>query len=93
MPIQGPPGAGKTHTGARTICVLAQAGKTIGVTANSHKVIRNILEAAIEAADELGIDLRCIEKVNEIEADLPRLHFTTDNAEILDAMIMPGSNS
>jgi hypothetical protein len=33
FPIQGPPGAGKTHTGARMICALAQAGKTVGITA------------------------------------------------------------
>ena len=41
FPIQGPPGAGKTHTGARMICALVRAGKTVGITANSHKVIRN----------------------------------------------------
>jgi hypothetical protein len=39
FPIQGPPGAGKTHIGARTVCTLTKAGKNIGVTANSHKVI------------------------------------------------------
>ena len=38
--IQGPPGAGKTFTGARMICELVKAGKKIGVTALSHKVIR-----------------------------------------------------
>ena len=42
FPIQGPPGAGKTHTGAAMVCALVAAGKTVGVTANSHKVIRNL---------------------------------------------------
>jgi hypothetical protein len=37
FPIQGPPGAGKTHIGARMICALVGAGKTVGITANSHK--------------------------------------------------------
>jgi uncharacterized protein len=30
---------GKTHTGARMICALVAAGRTVGITANSHKVI------------------------------------------------------
>jgi predicted RecB family nuclease len=34
LPIQGPPGAGKTYTGARMICELVQRGKTVGVTAS-----------------------------------------------------------
>src|SRR5215469_7234428 len=38
--IQGPPGAGKTFTGARMICELVKQGKKIGVTALSHKVLR-----------------------------------------------------
>jgi hypothetical protein len=39
------------------ICALAQSGKKIGITANSHKVIRNILDKVIEAADELGVSI------------------------------------
>ena len=53
LPIQGPPGAGKTFTGARMICELVRHGKKVGITANSHKVIRNLIDAAIKAADEL----------------------------------------
>ncbi|NWE37177.1 nuclease, partial [Pseudomonas gingeri] len=56
LPIQGPPGAGKTHTGSRMICSLVQAGKTVGVTANSHKVIRNLLDGVVKASEEMGID-------------------------------------
>ena len=41
LPIQGPPGAGKTFTGARMICELVRLGKKVGITANSHKVIRD----------------------------------------------------
>src|SRR5262249_35981419 len=44
LAIQGPPGAGKTSTGARMICELVRQGKTVGVTANSHKVIRHLLD-------------------------------------------------
>ncbi len=45
FPIQGPPGLGKTYIGARMICALVAAGRTVGVTANSHKVVRNLLDA------------------------------------------------
>ena len=68
LPIQGPPGAGKTYTGARMICELVRRGKTVGITANSHKVIRNLIDATIKAADELGVDLHCCHKADEPEA-------------------------
>jgi len=48
FPIQGPPGAGKTYTGARIIASLVAQGKRVGVTAVSHKVIRNLLDGVIE---------------------------------------------
>src|SRR2546427_11027116 len=40
--IQGPPGSGKTYTGARMICELVKLGKRIGVAALSHKAIRQL---------------------------------------------------
>ena len=86
LPIQGPPGAGKTHIGARMICRLAQAGKSVGITANSHKVIRNALDEVLRAAPELGASVDCVQKVPEIEPNLPRLQFTTDNGELLGAI-------
>jgi uncharacterized protein len=86
LPIQGPPGAGKTHTGARMIGALAQAGKKIGITANSHKVIRNLLDGVIESAEEISANIRCIQKVSDGEEDLPRLTFTTDNTALLTAV-------
>ena len=49
LPIQGPPGAGKTDTGARMICELVRLGNTVGITATSHKVIRNLIDATIKA--------------------------------------------
>ena len=86
MPIQGPPGSGKTYTGARMITEMVNAGLRVGVTANSHKVIRNLLDEVGRAADEIGIDLTCIQKVSEEATDEPRLRFTTDNATCLSAL-------
>ena len=51
LPVQGPPGSGKTYTGARMILDLLAGGKRVGVTANSHKVISNLLAAVCDAAD------------------------------------------
>jgi uncharacterized protein len=87
LPVQGPPGAGKTYMGARMICELVRAGKKVGVTAVSHKVIRNLLEATLEAAEELGITVRCIHKVSEKSEDLPDgLVETTTNPGLLKAI-------
>ena len=67
LAIQGPPGAGKTYGGARMICELIQRGKKVGVTAVSHKVIRNLLDEVLKAAEEAGIKcLVCAQKVNEL---------------------------
>ena len=48
--IQGPPGSGKTYTGARVILALLKAGKRVGVSSNSHKAIVNLLEEIESAA-------------------------------------------
>jgi uncharacterized protein len=53
--IQGPPGAGKTHASAHVIVELIRQGKKIGVAANSHKVIHNLLDMIEKMADERGI--------------------------------------
>jgi uncharacterized protein len=52
LAIQGPPGSGKTYTGARMILDLVRRGLRVGVTANSHKVIGNLLDKVAEAAVE-----------------------------------------
>jgi uncharacterized protein len=55
LAIQGPPGAGKTYVGAQMIRALARAGNRVGVTAVSHRVIRNLLDAVLDQErDENG---------------------------------------
>lgn len=60
--IQGPPGAGKTYTSAHVICDLLRRGKRIGVTANSHKAIENLLKKIEEVALELNLSFRGAKK-------------------------------
>ena len=51
--IQGPPGCGKTTTAAAMIRALVQAGKTVGITSNSHKAIENLLLSCLKGAERL----------------------------------------
>jgi predicted RecB family nuclease len=60
--IQGPPGSGKTYTGARLICDLLDAGKRVGVAATSHKAIANLLDEVECAAQETGTTFRGLKK-------------------------------
>jgi len=84
--IQGPPGAGKTFTGARMICDLVKRGKKIGVTALSHKVIRKLLEEVVKAAAEKEIGgVRCLQRWNDGEEE-PEIGVAKKNEEILDAL-------
>jgi uncharacterized protein len=41
--IQGPPGSGKTWTGAQLVLQLLRKGKRVGIAAPSHKAIHNLL--------------------------------------------------
>ncbi len=60
--IQGPPGSGKTYTGARLICELLDGGKRVGVAATSHKAIANLLAEVERAAAETGTTVRGLKK-------------------------------
>ena len=86
LPIQGPPGTGKSHTGARMICSLVRQGKRVGITANSHKVIRHLLNKVIEAAEQMGVNVQCIQKPGEMEANQTRLSFAKTNDEVFSAL-------
>ncbi len=77
LAIQGPPGTGKTYTGARMILALVAAGRTVGVTANSHKVIGHVLDAVHEAAVEVGGRIAIGQKPGEDDGP------TCEHAEVL----------
>lgn len=67
--IQGPPGAGKTTTGARLVVDLLKAGKRVGVTSNSHKVIHNLLHAVERQAIADGFALDGLKKTSASDPD------------------------
>lgn len=89
LPIQGPPGAGKTYTGARMIVELARRGRKVGVTAVSHRVISNLLEGAIRAAEGEGFALRAVQKVSdgaEAVEETSAIRRTAKNEEVAAAL-------
>lgn len=71
LPIQGPPGTGKTYIGALMIVELVKQGKRVGVTAVSHKVIRNLLDKALELGQKAGVSIQCGHRTNEESEALP----------------------
>ena len=60
--IQGPPGAGKTYTTAHTIVELIRRRKKVGVAANSHKVIHNLLDVIETMARERKVTFEGVKK-------------------------------
>jgi predicted RecB family nuclease len=65
LPIQGPPGSGKTYTGARMVVALVKAGRRVGVTANSHKVIGHFLDEVAHEARLAGLPIRIGQKADK----------------------------
>jgi len=81
--IQGPPGSGKTWTGARLIVHLLREGRRVGICAPSHKAIHKLLdEVEVVAAaehvvfrgikrgddEESSYEGRCVTTSSDIEA-------------------------
>ena len=60
--IQGPPGAGKTYTSAHIAVELMRKNKKVGITANSHKAIHNLLDRIEAVALEQNLNFSGIKK-------------------------------
>ena len=92
LPVQGPPGSGKTYTGARMILDLLARGRRVGVTANSHKVVSNLLGAVCQAAGEQGTDVRGIKANARDGCADPRIQLATSNDVVAAALAGGGAN-
>lgn len=87
LAIQGPPGAGKTYTGARMIIELLKAGKKIGITAVSHKVIRNLMDEVIELGNKENVPISFVHKVSSKSENSPdAVEEVTDTKKALAAI-------
>ena len=84
LAIQGPPGSGKTYTGARMILAELARGKKVGITATSHKVISNLLK---EICDAAGGTVHGMQKADEEDwCGLDRIERVGSNEEVLEAL-------
>ncbi len=87
LPVQGPPGSGKSYSGARMIAELVRRGHRVGVTAISHNVISNLLQYACSQARTANIQLHAVQKANDTDGCADRMVEQVDgNEEILDAL-------
>jgi predicted RecB family nuclease len=94
--IQGPPGSGKTWTGARLIVSSIAAGRRIGVAALSHKAINNLLEEVEKVATELKVNFGGLKKCGDADDCFNGtfIENTMDNAdcENSDAQLIAGTS-
>ncbi len=67
--VQGPPGAGKTYTGARMIAAILSQGRRVGILSNSHKAINLLMAAAMVQAREMGLSPRAVKKGTQASPD------------------------
>ena len=84
LAVQGPPGTGKTYAGSALIRELLDAGLRVGVTAQSHAVVLNLLdEVARPAWHKDGTN---VEEGDEPDDPNALIRHTSDNAAIAAAL-------
>jgi predicted RecB family nuclease len=73
LAVQGPPGTGKTYLGAHVIAALVRDHQwKIGVVAQSHAVVENLLAAVVRA----GLDPPLVGKVPKANSDTTDADYT-----------------
>jgi uncharacterized protein len=72
LAIQGPPGSGKTYSGARMVLELLRDRRRVrrvGITGSSHKVIGNLLDEIWQAAAKEGMTFDVLQRVDSEDTD------------------------
>lgn len=85
--IQGPPGSGKTWTGARLIVSLLADGRKIGVAANSHKAINNLLREVEAVATAEGVAFEGFKKGSGSDGFGGRMIADTDDNAAIELAV------
>ena len=87
--LQGPPGTGKTWTGARIVVHLLASRRRVGITAQSHKAIHNLLDEIEAVARDTGVRFKGLKKSSagnpESEYDGEFIKSDPDNSTFAEA--------
>lgn len=86
LPIQGPPGTGKTFTAAHAVVDLVEAGRRVGITANSHAVVTHLLDGVMACAVERGVPVRALQKADDGKGSTRADVDVVGNAEVEAAL-------
>lgn len=88
LPLQGPPGSGKTYTGAVAIVDLVTASppRRVAVTALSHRAITHLLRSVCTEARRRGVKLRIVQKSDGRGCDDDFVRCVTANDPVVDAL-------
>ncbi|MFF2267960.1 TM0106 family RecB-like putative nuclease [Cellulosimicrobium cellulans] len=76
LAVQGPPGTGKTYVGSRVVARLVAQGWRVGVVAQSHAVVENMLRAVVLGA---GVPRELVAK--KVAADGPSARAVYDELD------------
>ena len=88
LPVQGPPGSGKTFTGARMILEAVRNGYRVGITAISHKVISKLLQDLCDVARMANFPLQAVQKSNDEDSCSDTMVVQLrDNQKVLDVLV------
>lgn len=93
LPVQGPPGAGKTYSGSRAVIELLCAGKTVGITALSHRATTNLLDAVMSADDAHDPTVRAIQKADDGSASAHGRVTVVDSNDDVEYAIATGQGN
>jgi predicted RecB family nuclease len=87
LAVQGPPGTGKTTLAGVLIAELMRAGRSVGITAQSHKVIGNLLHAVDRALGRGRGGIRGVQRAPEGQGvALPWVVQARDNRAVVHAL-------
>ena len=93
LPVQGPPGSGKTFTGARMIVELISQGYRVGVAALSHKVISNLLSEVCKVARQNNVPVQAVQKPDATDGCVdPLVKLVDNNQAVRDALDTGATN-
>jgi predicted RecB family nuclease len=88
LPIQGPPGSGKTHTGSLAIVDLVTTvpRRPVAVTALSHRAITQLVARVCDEARRRGVTVRVMQRSDERGCDDPQVQCVDSHKPIIAAL-------